>query len=53
MNEKMIKALRGILAYTNKKTPKTLAEAKAMLDVISVIASETLNAVADETKVAA
>lgn len=43
------KALKGILDYIEKKNPKTLAEAAHMLDVISVIAAETLN----ETKEAA
>lgn len=37
------KALKGILEYIEKKKPKTYAEAVHMLDVIGVIAGETLN----------
>lgn len=37
------KALKSILAYIETKKPATLAEAVHMLDLISVIARETLN----------
>jgi hypothetical protein len=42
MAQKLKAALAGILEYTEKKRPETLAEAKHMLAVVSVIASETL-----------
>jgi hypothetical protein len=40
--ETLKKALKSIAEYTEKKKPTTLAEAKGMLAVISVIASESL-----------
>ena len=43
MVAKLKAALKGILEYVEKKKPTTLVEAKHMLALISVIASETLN----------
>ena len=37
-----VEALKSITAYINNKTPKDLAEAKHMLNLIDVIASETV-----------
>lgn len=39
---KALEALKSIAGYIEKKKPKTLEEAKHMLAVISVIASETV-----------
>lgn len=40
--ETLKKALEGILAYTETKKPKTMAEAQHMLAVVNVIAGESL-----------
>jgi hypothetical protein len=42
-NEKLAAALKSIAEYIKKKSPETLAEAEHMLNLISVIASETLD----------
>jgi hypothetical protein len=41
-------ALKTILNYTEKKEPKTMAEAEGMLAVINVIAGATLLETAEE-----
>lgn len=43
MTKKLEEALKSIKAYVEAKTPATLEEAKHMLALISVIASETLS----------
>lgn len=48
MNAKLTAALKSIADYINNKKPKTFAEAKHMLAVVSVIASETLDEAAKE-----
>jgi hypothetical protein len=40
---KLKAALLGICEYTTKKKPTTLAEARHMLNLISVICAETLH----------
>jgi hypothetical protein len=42
-NEKMAGALKSIADYIRKKSPTTLGEAEHMLNLISVIANETLD----------
>jgi len=42
VNEKLTEALKSISDYIKNKKPKTDQEAKHMLNVISIIASETL-----------
>lgn len=47
---KMIKALKTIAEYIEKKKPKTLAEANHMLALIGIIAAETVIEVEAEQK---
>lgn len=39
---KAVEALKSIVAYIEKKKPKTLAEAEHMLALVGVIASESI-----------
>ena len=45
---KSIDALKTIARYVEAKKPKTLAEAEHMLDLISVIADETIREIEAE-----
>lgn len=42
MNKKLVEALKSIATYIENKKPTTLEEAKHMLALIGVIASESL-----------
>ena len=42
VTRKLLKALQAILDYTQKKQPKDLEDAKHMLDLVGIIARETI-----------
>lgn len=48
--ERLKRALKCIADYTDKQNPKNFAEARAMLDLISVIANEAMTEADDELK---
>ena len=54
MTQKLIEALENIKTYTDRNKPETLAKAQHMLNLINVVASETLaDHKADQRKEAA